>query len=177
MAAPCSGPPVHFSESGMRFGSVGLSLLAWKPAGSDTLSVMVAGAPRFTFTVGCGAIFICGAICANSAVAAVNRKTLKQFLNRIVKLFLIDQTNVYRRNAAIAINHKRGGQSFHAAIHIACFLIAQHDPVVDLLLGHEGLDVFPAVVIHGNAENCEAAIFVFPLEVREPGDFDPTGPT
>ncbi len=75
-------------------------------------------------------------------------------------------------NFAIPINHKRGGQRFYAAIKIARLVVAEYDSVVDFLLGHERRNRLPAVIIHGDAQNFEATIFVTPLKIHKPGDLN-----
>lgn len=88
---------------------------------------------------------------------------------------------MYGRHASIAIYNESCRQGFHAAIQIAGLIVAQHNPVVNFLFGHERCDGLPAIVVHGYSNYFEAAIFIFALKIHEPGDLDaartaPRGP-
>ena len=77
-----------------------------------------------------------------------------------------------RGNASVPIDHKRRRQRFQTAVLIARLVIAQHDAIVDLSFCDERIDRLPAIVVHRDAEDFEAAVLVFALELREPGDLD-----
>src|SRR5947209_19079530 len=76
---------------------------------------------------------------------------------------------MYRRDAPIAVDDEGCGQCLDTAVLIAGFIVAEHDPVVDLVLRREGRYRFPAVVIHGDAEHFKPAILVPALKIDEPG--------
>jgi len=82
---------------------------------------------------------------------------------------------MHRGNSSVPIDDERGRQRFEAAILIAGFIVAQNDAVVDFFPGYEGVNRFPAIVIHRHAEHFEAAIFVLALELGKPGDFGIAG--
>ncbi len=96
-------------------------------------------------------------------------------MNGIVKLFLVYKTDVDRSNSSLAIDHKGGGQRFHVAIHIAGFIIAHDDLIVDFVFRNERLHVFPAAIVHGNAQNREPSVLVLSLKVGKPRDLDSAG--
>jgi hypothetical protein len=82
---------------------------------------------------------------------------------------------VYGRDTSAAVDDERGRQRFEAAVLIAGFVVAKHDAVVDFSFFDEGIDGLPAIVIHRDTENFEAAVLVFALEFLEPGDLNDAG--
>jgi hypothetical protein len=84
-------------------------------------------------------------------------------------------------NASVAVDHKRGRQRFETAVQIARFVVAKQYAIVDFSSFDERRDRFPAIVVHRDSEDFEAAVFVLTLKFREPRDLDyagaaPSGP-
>jgi hypothetical protein len=75
-------------------------------------------------------------------------------------------------DTSVPVDHKRGGQRFQAAVLIARFVVAQHHTIIDFSFRDKGIDRLPAVIVHRDAEDFEASVFVFTLELREPRDLD-----
>ena len=82
---------------------------------------------------------------------------------------------------AVAPDDESGGQSFDTSVLLADFFIAEDDRIFHVLLFEPGCDDLPAIVVHGDTENSEAAGLPFLLKFDEPGGLDfagsaPSGP-
>src|SRR6476646_3624301 len=126
--------------------------------------------PLAALTIGTGATLRLGAIWAYRQKASAPLRSFQQTLDGILKLLFIGKADKCFGDAAVAIDHERGGQSLNAAVLIAGFIVAEHDAIVDLLLGGEGRNGLPAVIVHGDAKDFEAAALVSALEFLKPGD-------
>ena len=71
----------------------------------------------------------------------------------------------------MAVDEEGDGHALHGEL-LGDVVVAEDHGVVNLLLGEEGADGFPAVDVQGDADDGEATIFVFGLEFDEPGDFE-----
>ena len=73
-------------------------------------------------------------------------------------------------DTSFSIDEERGGQRVDTAVHAGRLIVANDYPVVDAEFGEEGLDHFPAFIVHGDTEDGKAFVLVLPLHLHEPGD-------
>src|SRR6266852_3979116 len=99
---------------------------------------------------------------------------------------VIHQAKDFFDLSAIAGNQHAGGIANQAAELFGCGIVAEQDGIihglllavhVEALFLHVRLDHLLALVVHGHAQDGEAAGTVLLLEFDQPGDFDPAGLT
>ena len=93
----------------------------------------------------------------------------------IFKILLARETYVHGGDTPAAVDNERSRQRFQPAVLIARLVVAEQYAIVHFLFDGEGGDGFPPVVVHGDTDHLETAIFVLALKFREPGDLDDAG--
>ena len=75
-------------------------------------------------------------------------------------------------DSALAINQEGGRQGIDAAVELRRVIVADQNPVIHLQTREKRLDDFPALIVHGDADNGEPFSLMLPLKLLEPGNFD-----
>src|SRR5580658_9102416 len=102
---------------------------------------------------------LCGSEKGGSAMSSsVRRVSRIEQVSDVIPEFLFSQRqpNVDGRDLSLAVDQKRSGERIQAAVQIADFLVAQHDPIIDLQILDIRFHRIPAVFVHGDAEHGEA---------------------
>src|ERR1700685_2689006 len=89
-----------------------------------------------------------GGVCL---LAAVQQRENLTFVSALAR-----QANMLSGDPALAVDEKRRGQRFDAAVDPCDGAVTKHDTVVHRLLPEERLHRAPTVVIHGHAQHGEA---------------------